>query len=267
TAVSGTIKHEVKVAATYANLETLIHAAYAGTVQLAEPDGRRLRRYETALSIQANGMYQVQDETTAAAREMETPVSGLIYHTLDGLETVMTPDNLLNMELSRLLQLEAAPVTPAEVQIGEPACKIVDNLSPTSAFIALPDVENIEIDESLRFIIDGQTQTAKVKRKSDQPQGVVVQFTQFISSSVKQRTAEILWIERSPLSGTLVPLKAITVRGEEQGVYAVLGNIIHFRPVKIIDDDGEQACIENISVGISVVENPRDGLEGKFVPK
>ncbi|MDR3271184.1 MAG: hypothetical protein LBT32_06745 [Peptococcaceae bacterium] len=263
TSLDGAVKHEVAVTATYANLETLLHAPADGQIQWAGPDGFRLRRFETALSIVPDG---ISPESTPPSADLTlmAPEGGLLYRSLDNLELVITPDNLMNMDLGSLLRFDAVLLTPNRVQRGEPAGKIVDNLSSTWAFVALPSVENIQVDQTLRLVVDAQMQTGKVKRKSANPTGVVIQFAQFIASSVQQRTTEILWSERPQSNGTIVPLSAIVTHGEEQGVYAVSNNIIHFRPVKIIDVNEKQACVSNLPVGVSVVVAPKPGLEGEF---
>lgn len=261
-AASGKITHEVKVGAVFANQETLLPAPCAGNVSYAGADGLRLRRGETALSVQPYGVNPGNTSTPSYVQDVKAPIGGLLYQEIDGLEMILTPDNLMAMELDKLLQEKPVVKKPETVQTGEAAGKIVNNLVPSAAFVALQQLDEVEVGKTLRFIINGQQQTAKVKRKSENPKGVVVQFNSFIDGSVIQRNQDILWVERSAVSGIIIPKKALMQHGEEQGVYAVTDGIIRFRVLKVLDQDETWACVADMPEGMSVVATPREGLEG-----
>lgn len=259
----GTIKHEQTVRATFANEESLIQAPLGGRVHYIGEEGQRLRRGETLLRVEAEGAVPGAAAQPAPTVEVAAPAGGLFYQSVDGLESIYTPNNFLAMDLNKLLDTPGIPTEPQEVvQAGATVGKIVNNLEPTVGFVELQDVSELELGQTLRFTIDGQRQNGKIIRKSENPRGVVVSFTQFVNSSVGERQQEITWHVSPDVNGVVVPQSALYTQGEEIGVYLVVEGVLHFRPVAIIDQDEQQVCVGNLPSGISVVQNPRPGLEG-----
>lgn len=259
---AGTLRHEVQVKAIFANEETPILAGSAGKVNFSGPDGQRFRRGETVGSILPVGAAPSVSGSSGSGTILVAPHGGLLYHEVDGLEAILTPEALQDADLAKLLAQTGNEHVVDTVQAGGVAGKIVNNLKPTYAFLELPDLTGIKEGSVLHFKIDDKDQTASVLKESAQPQGVVVQFSQFVDGSVRQRQQEVLWISKPETSGVLVPKSALWVRGEEQGVYIIAEGVIRFRRVTILDEDSNQACVKELPSGITIVANPRDGLDG-----
>jgi putative membrane fusion protein len=190
-------------------------------------------------------------------------MGGLFFRQSDGLELIMTGENLASMDLEKLLAQTANVKTAgASVQAGEVVGKIVNNLIPTQAFIELPSIEGLTIGKTLRLTAGNQTVSAKILRKSDNPMGVVVQFPYYLDGSVSKRRQDVTWVFLPPTSGVLVPRSALWTRGEELGIFVGSAGVVRFKKVKVLDQDDSQACIENLPNGIPVVITPRNGLEG-----
>lgn len=262
-AQTGTINHEQKVMATFANQEITILAPSSGKIQYIGEDERRFRRGEAVATLQVDGVAPGTKRENAQDQMIQAVMGGLFFKQTDGLESILTSDNLTTMDLDKLLAQTVNVKTPgAMVQAGEVVGKIVNNLIPTIAFLELPSIEGLIVGKTMRIKAGNQTVNAKIIRKSDQPKGTIVQFPHYVDGSVVDRRQEVTWIYRPPVTGVLVPKSALWTKGEELGVFLWSEGVVQFKKVKILDQDDTQICIDNIPSGIPVVTTPRDGLEG-----
>jgi len=258
----GTITHERKVEATFANMELPVPAPFSGSVKYMGKDGQRFRRGESMATLQPEGAdpgtnLDAQNQTILA------PTGGLFFHQTDGLETIITSENLASMDLTRLLaQTANVKISGANVQAGEFVGKIVNNLIPTQAFLELTSIKGLIVGKTIRLRVGEQTVNATILLKSEKPMGVVVLFPQYIDGSATKRRQEVTWIYPPPTSGVLVPKSALWTQGGELGILVSNEGVVHFKKVKVLDQDDSYACIENLTNGIPVVITPRNGLEG-----
>lgn len=259
-AKEGSIKHYQNVTAVFANEETVLKANLSGTPNFLFQEGQRVRKGDTVANVQEVGAL---GQGSGREDRVVAPVGGLLYTFVDGLEGILTPDNLLAMDVHKVI--EQTSNFKEDTQGGSANSriigKIVNNLVQTSAVINMSTAEYQE-GNTLRLIIDDQTYSAKILRLLDNPQGVVVQFNQYINGSSEERIQEIALIAKPTVSGILIPKSSLWYRGEEQGVYVVREGSIQYRKVKILDEDEEYICVENLPHGIPVIVNPRDGLAG-----
>ena len=262
-AQTGTITHERKVVATFANEEIPLSAPFSGKVQFAGEDGQRFRRGEAVATIQSEGAAPGIKQENAMNQTISAAKGGLFFRQTDGLESIMTSENLDTMDLNKLLaQTANVKTAAATVQAGEVIGKIVNNLIPSQAFIELSNIDGLVVGKTLRLTAGKQTLSAKILRKSEQPRGVTVQFPQYVDGSAAQRRQDLTWIYLPSTSGVLVPKSALWTQGEELGVFLGSEGVVHFKKVKVVDQDDNQVCVENLPSGIPVVTTPRDGLEG-----
>ena len=262
-AQTGTITHERKVAATFANQELPISAPFSGSVQFMGQDGQRFRRGEGVATLKTEGAAPGTKRENAQSQTILATMGGLFFHQTDGLETILTTENLTSMDLDKLLAQTANVKIPgANVQAGEFVGKIVNNLIPTQAFLELTSIEGLTVGKTIRITAGEQTVSAKILRKSEKPTGVVVMFPHYIDGSATKRRQEVTWIYQPPTTGVLVPRSALWTQGEELGVFLWSEGVVHFKKVKVLDQDDSSACIENLTSGVPIVITPRNGLEG-----
>ncbi|KGP75704.1 hypothetical protein JT05_08955 [Desulfosporosinus sp. Tol-M] len=262
-AQTGTITHERKVAATFANQELPISAPFSCSVQFMGEDGQRFRRGEVVGILQPEGAAAGTKSESAQSQTILAAMGGLFFHQTDGLETIITAENLTSMDLARLLgQTANVKISGANVQAGEFVGKIVNNLIPTRAFLEMTSIEGLTVGKTIRLIVGEQTVNAKILRKSENPMGVVVMFPHYIDGSATKRRQDVTWVYQSPTSGVLVPKSALWTQGEELGVFLWKEGVVHFKEVIVLDQDDTHACIENLTSGIPIVVTPRNGLEG-----
>ncbi|MGI1658216.1 MAG: HlyD family efflux transporter periplasmic adaptor subunit [Desulfitobacterium sp.] len=294
-AKQGDIKHQQIVSVVFASEETLLKAPAAGTPKFLVQEGERIRKGDPVATIQSGGVVLGQDNL-AQSNTLVAPIGGLVYSATDGLETFLTPEHLLSMDVSKILQQTVAgssesgaeTTAPApqsnpsdrEAQVSQPSQdtqraqssgvsvdsgkvigKIVNNLLPTVAVIKV-DIQGYEVGKNVKLLINDQSFTAKIMRLLDDPQGLVVQFNQYIDGTSRQRFQEIALVVKPTVSGILIPKSSLWIKGEEQGVYVVQESAIQYRKVKILDENDEFVCVENLPHGIPVIINPRTGLDG-----
>jgi len=265
-AQTGTITHERNVMATFANKELPISAPISGKVKFVAEDGQRFRRWEGVATLQPDGISPGTILDGTMNQTISTEMGGLFFRQSDGLELIMTSENLASMDLEKLMaQKPNVKTAGATVQAGEVLGKIVNNLIPTQAFIEMSSIDDFTVGKTLRIRKENQTASAKILRKSDKPMGVVVQFPYYLDGSASKRRQDVTWVFLPPTSGVLVPRSALWTRGEEVGIFVGSEGVVHFKKVKVLDQDDSQACIEDLPNGIPVVVTPRDGLDGLIV--
>jgi hypothetical protein len=265
-AKQGWVKHEKKVKTVFANTEMVLTAPGEGEFIPIQEDGRRFKKGEAVARLVPSGVGSVHTQTEIA---ISAPVSGLFYTKRDGLEEVITPETLMNMDLPGLLSqaesLQTTDPNPAghrSVSKNAPVGKIVNNLYPSWMFVYLGENDTVSKEDTLKFIIDEQEYSGTVMKLSGQPKGAVIRFTQYIKGTTENRVQEVTWSIKPPSKGMLVPVNSLCTYGEERGVYIEDEGIIRFRNVKVVDLNGEFACLDGIPEGVSVISNPKKGIEG-----
>ncbi|BAE84678.1 HlyD family efflux transporter periplasmic adaptor subunit [Desulfitobacterium hafniense] len=268
----GSIDHLQTVAAVFANEETLLKAPGAGTTEFLVQEGERVRKGDLIARIHSGGVALGQ-ENAVSAHDLYASSGGIVFSVIDGLETYLTPENLLAMDVGKILQptqelsttQEAQEPSPPQssgsVAAGKVIGKIVNNLKPTVAVLKV-EPKGYEVGKSVKLIIDDQNYSAKILRLLDNPHGLVVQFNQYINGTSQKRLQDISLVQRPSVSGVLVPKSSLWSKGEEQGVYVVKEGAIQYRKVKILDQNDQVICVENLPHGIPVITNPRTGIDG-----
>jgi len=261
-AKQGDIEHNQTISAVFANEEVPIKAPTAGKPEFLGKEGQRFRRGDLVAVMKPEGVALGQTGAKVGA-QVVAPIGGILSYGTDGLESILTPDNLLSMDLSKVLeQSSASKEGEGPVQNGGVIGKITNNLRPTVAVIKIAPTEEYKLGKTLKFTINGLGYSAKVVRLLDNPQGMVVQFNQYVEGTAKQRMQEISWTSRPAVDGVILPKSSLWNKGEERGVYVVQGGVIQFRKIKVLDEDEQEVCIEGLPYGIPVIINPRSGLDG-----
>ncbi|HHV63863.1 MAG TPA: hypothetical protein GXX46_02120 [Peptococcaceae bacterium] len=289
------VKHEKTVQAIFANTEVVITAPVEGEVTYIREDGYRFRKGEIVASLKPSG---VSHGTDLSEQAVLAPISGLFYSNRDNLEEIMTPENLMNMELERLLlqaekALEAGqPAAQTEQQAGQqaeqqagqqagqqteqsqlinsgkvvnkhaPLGKMLNNLYPSWMFVHLDFSVSVAKEDIVKFVIEGEEYVGTVMKVSAKPQGAVIRFTQYVKGTTEKRQREIIWVYKPPTKGLVVPVKSLYTLGEERGVFINNNGVIRFRSVKVLDSNESLACVQGVPEGVSVVVDPPADLEG-----
>lgn len=261
-AKEGGIEHIQSVTAVFANEEWPIKAPAAGIPEYLGSESQRFRKGDPVALMKSDGV-ALSSNQGHTEHQVIAPVGGLLYYTIDGLESILTPENLLAMDLSKVLEQSATRSESGNpVQTGATIGKIVNNLRSTVAVIKMTPTEDTKLGKTLKLEINDKLYNVKVVRILDNPAGIVVQFSQYVEGTANQRIQEIMWHVRPSVEGVTVPKSALWNKGEERGVYVVTEGILQFRKVKIRDENEQWVCIENLPHGIPVIINPRPNLDG-----
>lgn len=261
-AKQGSIEHIQTLSAVFANEEVPIKAPAAGKPEFIGKEGQRFRKGDQVAVMRPEGVALGQNGARADVPVL-APMGGILSYGADGLESILSPDNLLTMDLSKVLEQSGTSKDgEGAVQNGGVIGKITNNLRPTVAVIKIASTAEYKLGKTLKFTINGYGYSAKVVRLLDNPPGIVVQFNQYVEGTAKQRMQEISWTSRPAVDGVILPKSTLWNKGEEQGVYVVQGGVIQFRKVKVLDENEQEVCIEGLPHGIPVIINPRSGLEG-----
>jgi putative membrane fusion protein len=258
----GSIEHNQTITAVFANEEVPIVAPTAGKPEFLGKAGQRFRKGDPVAVIVPEGAVPGQNGPKNMAR-VAAPVGGILFYETDGLESILTLENLLVMDIGKALEKNgASPKVDGSVQSGGRFGKIVNNLRPTVAVIEMASTEEHKVGKTLRFRINNQTYSAKIIRLLENPLGMVVQFNQYIEGSAERRMQEIDWTSKPIVNGVIVPKSSLWNKGEEQGVYVAVEGILQFRKVKVVDENEHEVCVEGLPHGIPVIINPHEGLDG-----
>lgn len=255
----GLVKHEKSVEVVFANTEAILTAPAEGQVILPQEEGRRFARGETVAKIIPSGIdyNDTEEEITLTA-----PNSGLFYSSYDNLEHIVTPENLMNMDLEGLLSQVSGSVTTkidhnVPVSKNSPLGKIVNNLYPTWMFVHLDNSAKMLKGDIVRIIVGDYDYSGTVMKVVQQPKGAIIRFSQYVLGSTQERVGEVTWIVKPPTRGMVVPSSSLVIQGEEKGVYLAEEGLIRFRAVKVLDDNESFACVQGIREGEKVIINPK----------
>lgn len=264
----GLVKHEKNIEVVFANTEVVLTAPAEGQVVLPREEGRRFAKGEIIARIIPSGLDYNENSDTKEEITLKAPNSGLFFSSYDNLEHIITPENLMNMDLDGLLAQISVSVTSTDTPVDpdvpvskhSPLGKIVNNLYPTWMFMHLDNSAKMVKDDTVRIIVGDYEYRGKVMKLVQQPKGAIVRSSQYILGSTAERRGEVTWIVKPPTRGMVVPSSSLAIQGEEQGVYLAEESAIRFRAVKVLDDNGEFACVQGIREGEKVISNPKQKI-------
>lgn len=262
----GELNHEIKTNAVFANRESVLTASADGTAKYICDDGQRVRKGEEVASITPGG---VNYGVNLQEMRINAPGAGLFYKECDGLEEIITPDNLINIDLAKLFseteklkkQTENKNTKLRNGSVG----KIVDNLSPSYAFINLPSIQGMVLGQKVYLKVDSEEYSSSVVRLLNNPVGIVVKAANCINGSIIQRTKEVTAQIQKSSYGTIVPLSAVSVKDNKKGIYIAEDGVVIFKEIEVLDQNESQVCVKGITPKCRVVINPKEGIEGILV--
>lgn len=249
----------------------------------AELKGLILRRstdVSDLSSIQAQAdaleaqLEQLQTVSGSDTTRIAAPSPGYFSGTVDGYESILTPDRLSSISVAELDALE-----PADV--ADNACgRLIDNATwyfvTTVPTAYLEDV-NVGDSVSVSFSHDFySTLTMTIDRLGDDEGGrsiVVLRSTEYIQNVtlLREQSADIVF---HTYSGLRVPKDALRMVDNTEGVYVLVSAEARWKPVTILYDNGESYVVEldksstsNLWPGDEIIVNAKNLYDGKVVIK
>jgi|LSQX01.1.fsa_nt_gb putative membrane fusion protein len=199
---------------------------------------------------------------SASKIDLYSPVSGIISYEIDGLEEVLVPSNLSELDPGDFDFLEDYDFDEAYSKIsnkGFPAAKIIDNFGwyiaaqvPETSLYSLAVGDNVSV---CFFDYDDTTITASINHISNAQRGnviIVLLLNQYIEDFYSNRKMNIGIISNS-YSGLKIPASAIRVQDGKTGVFAVRNRMAKFFEVEVLSQSGNFAIIKEDNLGDGVL--------------
>lgn len=235
---------------------------------------------------------ELQSQTAGSVQKVKSPVSGLYSAVVDGYETVLTPESILEMTPSQLDRVEADGQTDSEVgklvlgtswyyaavMSGEDALRL-QKQQEAGTQLTLRFTTGVERDLAVTLQAVGTEENGKCV--------AVFRGQQYLSllTLLREQSARII---SSTLEGIRVPEEALRVvtttktmdDGTEQesqsiGVYCVVGLEARFKPVEILYRGDNFALVKaaapasrevlRLRPGDEIIVAARDLYDGKVV--
>ena len=235
-----------------------------------ESDLEAIRSQISTLQTQLNQLTTISDSET---KEISASAPGYFSGTVDGFESVLTPQRLSSLTVSELNNLTADSVP-------DNACGRLIT-SPTWYFVAAVPSEYVEETEtgdeiSVSFAQDlNTTITMTVSRIGDDENGqrlLVLRSSDYIQDVTLLRRQSANVVFRS-YKGLRVPKEALRMDEEGQvGVYVLESAQATWKPVNILYDNGESYVVEldktntsNLWPGDEIIVDAKNLYDGKVV--
>ena len=241
--------------------EHVVAAPVTGTVRWVAVAGARLASGASVAKIYT---------ADGGVQNIAAPVSGVMIPVLDGLEGVLQPNALENInvaEVRKLSQKSQAVQDGAEVKLGSIFFKLVDNFSwyyvvnlSRAEFALLTPQKN-----SLRFAFSPQEEVSAswmVLAENEDTVRLAFALNEDVEGAFLQRLSDAEIVVRR-FTGFVLPSSALISRGAETGVYVLEKSLVSYLPVKVLGQVGENAVIEGVRAGRTVIKNPFLVSEGQ----
>ena len=247
------------------NSEQVVTSSVGGKVDKVAPEGERLRVGALVARVVSQGM---DGQGKVVKVDFTCPKSGLVSYNVDGMEGLLTPKNVVELDLAKFLTMPLGQVAGENIQSGQGVFKIVDNLIPTSILFKHPEQGvKLAVGDKVSLVLGEQKLSGKVTRISSQgpSEGVVVSLNSFLPGSLGKRTLKLGWLDREPAKGQLIPLEGVLERKGEKGVFVLKDGIVSWQGVTLLAQSSTIACVDGLKPGDVVVANPSYVREGQTV--
>lgn len=250
--------------------EIVVTAPIAGHVQRLVKDLERVRIGSPVIKIKG---VNPSGEQMGPVQDILAPRAGLIVYRLDGLEGVLTPRVLDQLDPERLRTLVEKPLEiqpEGMVEKGFPVFKVINNLEKAHY------LTNYKVKELGGPLVPGRrlTLTASptgsnfsgkvVNVRGAEEAWAVIQLTNPTADVLKERRLPLLIVDRVH-KGIILSKDALIQRNGETGVWLSVKNRAEWRAVKILATVGEQVAVEGIEENQLVIQNPALVKEGQEI--
>jgi len=241
--------------------ERVVAAPVTGTVRWVAAAGARLASGASVAKIYT---------ADGGVQNIAAPVSGVMIPVLDGLEGVLQPNAMENIdvaEVRKLSQKTQAVADGAKVKQGSIFFKLVDNFS----WYYLVNLSRADFallrpqKKSLRFAFSPQEEVSAswaVLSEDEDAVRLVFALSEDVEGAFLQRLSDAEIVVRR-ITGFVLPSSALISRGAETGVFILEKSLVSYLPVKVLGEVGENVVIEGVRTGRTVIKNPFLVREGQ----
>lgn len=212
-------------------------------------------------------LYQQKQQTEAsinsAKRDIVAASAGVYINGVDGCESVLTPDAVMNMGVDEFngLSIPKHVTVKEHYSAGEEVCKTVDNgvwyiaasvKKEVAEAVKAADASNRKVGKSIQIRLPELSSTpvaAKVESVSEESGGnvlLVLSSQNYIKNVYSERAVK-LEIIKNNYEGLKIPTSALRVDGEDTGVFVNTDGVARFRKVDVLYRDDKMAIVDKSS--------------------
>ena len=233
--------------------EIPLHSPSTGILTTLAPEGKRVAEGELIAKV---------DSLQGEVIELTAPTGGIVCYHLDGLEGVLEPKGMRNLNSidGDLLNYQMEEISSgSQVFKGQPILKLVNNLKPVYIGFRF-DIKDLE-----KFPSPGKPLVLRVG--GEEYRTVLVELmTQGVSATAylkvdrgefyHAREVNFILVLKSQ-KGIRIPNTALVENDGQKGVYKLFATGYRFVPVNILLQNEIGSIVEGISRGDQILENPR----------
>jgi putative membrane fusion protein len=262
------IQREVNTEGLLIKGETIVRMPERGKVKYLVKDGTRLRAGVPVVSLQSTELNSVEGKVNTL---LYTKQAGIFCLHLDGLEQVLSPDNLDVLQVPKIKEikstiddLEASELKDAAIiESGEPVYKLVDNLKPLLIKLELNQEQIpqnvLKLGYGMKLQWQGYSFNGKVVdcRKQDSNFDILLRADDYPHDLAHYRKIALVVVTQA-LSGLAVERRSIVLKEGQPGIYSLNKTLIRWLPVKIEAQSENNVIISGaeLAEGTSYIHNP-----------
>ncbi len=223
---------------------------------------------------------RLESQIDSSKQDIYAQAGGIYSAVVDGLESVLVPDNVKNLTVTSFKTIKA-PAAQNKKELltpGEAACKTVDNsIWMSAALINKNDLDGIKegLAIKLRFPdLSDEAIDAKVAYISpfENDQAVIAVSANRYLDSIYTVRAVNFQIIKNTYQGLALPISALRITDDKTGVYINPDGVARFREVDIIYKNDVTAIVRDttgqagkLKLYDSVIVNGTGIEDGKIV--
>lgn len=221
--------------------------------RLADERQKQIQAGRTNIKTLEKSVDELKKKLSSIELLVNAPESGIVSFNIDGLEEVLTPDDMKDLSAVQLQSIDNLTVTrelPVTAVINRPVLKIMDNF----AWYLASDIKNSElkVGKNYDIVIKQSDMSEKIRAKlvdiHDNNSVGVFLVEKDIPEMMKFRKVNLEIITETA-TGNMIPVSGIVNVDGNEGVYLLEGGSRVFRAIKVISSDGSYAIVDGLKLG------------------
>lgn len=225
--------------------------------KLTDERQKKLQSGKTSIKSLEESVNELKKKLSSIELLVNAPEAGIVSFNIDGMEEILTPDNVKTISVHQLLTIDNPSMTqeiPETAGINRPVLKIVDNF----AWYLASDIRNsgLKVGKNYDIAIKQSNMNEKITAKLvdiHDSNSVGVFLVEKDTPEMTKFRKVNLEIVTETASGNMIPVAGIVNMDGEEGVYLMEGGSRVFRSVKVISSDESYAIVEGLKLGDKIL--------------
>ncbi|GAW92585.1 HlyD family efflux transporter periplasmic adaptor subunit [Calderihabitans maritimus] len=254
----GVLEKSISVDGLLIRQETLVTTPVKGRLRPLVEEGQRVR-VGAAIAEVLPGSEGVR---TAESYVLTASRAGVVSYYYDGLETVLSPEMLNELDLDKLATFMETAQT--STSFSNPAVRIVDNHKPLYLYFQINPEKlfEVEIGNTLSLYLPGKEEAVKaevVRLEKEAEHTTVLVRLPYQDHLLNQRHISFRLVTDS-YRGIIVERSLLVFKEGKAGIYVMKAGRIYWQPVKVLGEVGEKVAIDGIEEGSELLTGPLTNL-------